>query len=140
MAAKQKQKKPITEDENVALLKEIVELGKDIESVSESLLRLKERKDDLLQEAVYRNVERAGDYKLVAKKRVSRKVDMAAIESLLTPDQFKSIAHCTLKDAEQFLSKKQIEKVTSKEISTYYIVQEIYKPAEGKWQWRGLDG
>jgi hypothetical protein len=132
MATKQKQKKPTKEEENAALLKEIVELGRDIKSVSESLLRLKERKDDLMQEAVNRKIERAGNYKLITKERVNRKVDMAAVESLLSPDQFKQIAHCTLNDAEQFLSKKQIEKVTSKEISTYYMVQEIYKPTELK--------
>jgi phage terminase small subunit len=130
MVTKQKQKKQTQEQNDETLLKEIVELGRDIKSVSESLLRLRERKDDLLQEAVNRKITRAGDFKLITKERVSRKVDMAAIESLLTADQFKQIAHCTLKDAEQFLTKKQIEKVTSKEVSLYYLAQEIYKPKE----------
>ena len=132
MATKQQQKKSTKEEENAALLKEIVELGRDIKNVSESLARLKERKDDLLQEAVNRKIGRAGDYKLITKKRVSRKVDMAAIEQMLTQPQFLEIAHCSLKDAEKYLSKDQIEKVTSKEISTYYQVQEIYKPTELK--------
>jgi hypothetical protein len=118
-----------TEQENITLLKDIVELGRDIKSISESLNRIKERKEALLQEAVDRKIERAGDYKLVRKERINRSVDMVAIEELLTPDHFLEIAHCSLKDAERFLSKDLIEKCTSKTITAYYQVQEIYKPA-----------
>jgi predicted DNA-binding protein len=93
---------------------------------------IKERRDFLLQEAVDRKITRAGDYKLISKERVNRKVDMLAIEALLTQPQFMEIAHVSLKDAEKYLSKQQIEKVTSKTISVYYQVQEIYKPTELK--------
>ena len=116
------------ESKDEALLKEIAEKDKDIKHVSESLNMIKEQRDAMLQEAVDRKITRAGDYKLISKERVNRKVDMLAIEEMLTQPQFLEIAHVSLKDAEKYLSKQQIEKVTSKTISVYHQVQEIYKP------------
>ena len=132
MATKQKKvaKKESTED--IALLREIFELGKDIKEVSKSLNNMKERKDDLIQEAVNRKIERAGDYKLIAKERCTNNIDMAAIEQQLTQAQFLEIAHVSIKDAEKYLTKEDIEHCTTRVYSVYYQVQEMYKPKELK--------
>jgi hypothetical protein len=115
-------------DKNIALLKEIVDMDKDLKIIKESENRIRERRAMLLQEAVDRKIERAGDYKLIQKTRVSRTVDMAAIESMLKPEDFKQIAHVTLKDASQFLSAGSIDKCTSKTVSSYWMVAEMYEP------------
>jgi hypothetical protein len=116
-------------DKNIAILKEIVEIDKDLKTIKESENRMRERRAMLLQEAVDRKIERAGNCKLMQKSRVSRTVDMAAIESMLAPDDFKKIAHVTLKDAGKFLSTESINKCTSKTISLYWMVAEMYEPA-----------
>jgi hypothetical protein len=128
MAQAIKVKKQTPEEKNEQLLAEIVALDVELTERKAILNQVQERRDFLLQEAVDRKIERAGNFKLVRKERVTRKVDMLAIEEMLTQPQFMEIAHCSLKDAEKFLTKQQIEKVTSKTITAYYRVQEIYKP------------
>lgn len=128
MATKVKTIKLSQEEKDAQLLEEIVNIGKEITERSRVLSDLKERRDFLLQEAVDRKIVKAGNYKLVRKERVNREVDMLAIEEMLTQPQFMDIAHCSLKDAEKYLTKQQIEKVTSKTVTAYYQVQEIYKP------------
>lgn len=130
MAQKAKAQKQTQEEKNIQLLAEIVNLGRDITDISKSLNSMKERKEALLQEAVDRKITRAGDFKLVQKERISSIVDMAAIESMLKKEDFKKIAHVTLKDARHYLTAKQIAKVTSKQVSFWYKVEEIYKPTE----------
>lgn len=116
-------------DKNIAILKGIIEMDKDLKIIKENENKIKERRAMLLQDAVDRKIERAGDYKLVQKTRINRSVDMAAIESMLKPDEFKQIAHVTLKDAGKFLSNAVIDKCSSRTASSYWMVVEMYEPA-----------
>lgn len=117
------------ERQSEQLLEEIANIDESIKRWKAEVDEAQKWRDALLQDAVDRKIERAGNYKLVRKERVNRKVDMLAIEAMLTQPQFMEIAHVSLKDAEKYLTKEEINKVTSKTITAYYQVQEIYKPA-----------
>ena len=128
MATKQKALDKQT-DYNIALLKVIASYDEDLKIIAKNEKQLREKRDMLLQQAVDLKITRAGDYELRQMTRVSRKVNMAAIESMLAPEQFKQIAHVTLKDAGQFLTSAQIDKCTSKEITQYWKLLDMRQPA-----------
>lgn len=113
---------------NEKLLMTIWQRERDIRMTREALRQLEESKKYLLQEAIDKKIERAGEYKLVCKATQRRQVDLEAVKTLLTTDQILEICTITLKEAEQFLTKKQIEACTTKTISSTYKVVEIYEP------------
>lgn len=121
------EKKPAKEKER-NILADIVLLGQEISELRAKLLRLTTQKENLMQDAISQKIERLGNYKLVCKAKTTKKVDMAAIEGMLSREEFMSIAHVSLKDAATVLTAKQIEMCSKKEVSTYYKVESIHKP------------
>jgi septal ring factor EnvC (AmiA/AmiB activator) len=116
------------EAENENILATIVKREKEITQVKETLRHLEESKKYMLQQAVDKKIERAGNYKLVCKAISRRSTDLEAVKTLLTTDQILGICTITLKEAEKYLTKAQLDACTTKTISSTYKVVELYEP------------
>lgn len=85
-----------------------------------------------MEEAIYKKIERAGNFMLQCKPTTRRSVDLEAVKTLLTTEQILEICTITLKDAKQFLTEKQLAACTSVETKPGYKVVELYEPGGNK--------
>ena len=113
---------------NEKLLMTILQREKDISLTKETLKQLEESKKYLLQEAIDKHIEKAGEYKLVCKPTTRREVDLEAVKTMLTTDQILSICTITIKQSMEFLTNAQLEACTSKTVRNVYKVIECYEP------------
>jgi hypothetical protein len=113
---------------NEHLLRTIVEREKQISKAKEDLKQLEESKKYLMQEAIDKHIEKAGMYKLVCKPTIRRSVDLEAVKTLLTTDQILEICTITIKEAEKFITKTQLDACTTKTSTDSYKVIELYEP------------
>lgn len=116
------------EAENENILATIVKRENEISQVKETLRQLEESKKYMLQSAIDKKIERAGNYKLVCKAKTTRTLDMAAVKTKLNTKQFYALAKITLKDIETVLNAEQIKDCTTKTITSSYKVVELYEP------------
>lgn len=113
---------------NEGILSKIVKYDRDIEKMKEELKQLTAARAYLMEEAIYKKIERAGSYMLQCKPTSRRSVDLEAVKTLLTTDQILTICTITLKDVKQYLTEKQLAACTSVETKPGYKVIEIYEP------------
>lgn len=116
------------EAENINILETIVKREKEITQIKETLRQLEESKKYMLEQAISKKIERAGNYKLICKAVSRRSTDLEAVKTLLTTDQILGICTITLKEAEKYLTKTQREACTTKTITSTYKVVELYEP------------
>lgn len=116
------------EAENENILATIAKREKEITQVKETLKQLEESKKYMLQQAIDKKIERAGNFKLVCKAIARRSTDLEAVKTLLTTDQILGICSITLKEAEKYLTKDQLDACTTKTVTSSYKVVELYEP------------
>lgn len=111
--------------ENIDLLKEIVDLDQTLRQLKSSVHRLQERKDLLLQEAVDRKIEKAGKFMVVCTSRMTRTVDIPAVCSLFPRETIEPYLAMTLASLEKIATHSQIDACTQKKMYSSFKVVRI---------------